>query len=88
MHGKVLNMCLIPDIEVVYVLTKLTKSHDKVKYQLSLSMYDTTEESIKMCKQIISDIAEEMVNIVIYIYVFYIIVTISLYFYNLVFTDI
>ena len=49
--GKVIDMCLIPDSEVVYVLTKLPKSHDKIKYQLSLSMYDTTKESTKMCKQ-------------------------------------
>jgi len=67
MLGKVIYICLIHDTEFVYVLTKPPKSHDKIKYQLSLSLYDTTKEFTKMCKQIINDIAQDMVSIVIYI---------------------
>lgn len=84
--GKVLDICLILDIEVVYVLTKLPKSRDKIKYQLSLSMYDTKDESTKMCKQIINEITQDIISIVIYL--FCVIVTVSLHFYNLVFIDI
>ena len=65
--GKVIYICLIPETKVVYVLTKPPKSHDKIKYQLSLSMYDMTEESTKMCKQTINDILQDIVSIVIYI---------------------
>ena len=78
--GKVIDICLIPGTKVVYVLRKLPKSHDKIKYQFAFWMYDTTDESTNMCKQIINEIAQDIVSIVIYIYVFCIIVTVSLYF--------
>lgn len=55
--GKATGMCLIPDTEVVYILTKLPKSHDKIKYQLSLSLYDTIEVSTKLSKKIVNEIA-------------------------------
>ena len=78
-------MCLILDIEVVYVLTKPPKSHDKIRYQFALSIYDTTNDSTKMCKQIINEIAQDIVSVVIYIYVFCVIVTVSLYILSLIF---
>jgi len=52
--GKVIDMCLIPDTKVVYILTKFPKSHSQIKYQSSLSLYDMTEVSTKLCKQIIN----------------------------------
>jgi len=42
-------------------------------------MYDTMDDSIKMCKQIINEIAQEFVSIYIYIYVLFVIVTVLLY---------
>lgn len=83
--GKVIDMCLIPDTEVVYILTKLPKSHDKIKYQLSYSLYDTRKVSTKLSKQILNEIAQDIVSNVIYICV---IIIVSLYFYNLVFVNI
>ena len=34
--GKVLDMCLIPDTQVVYVLTKLSKALEKIRYQFCI----------------------------------------------------
>ena len=65
--GKVIDVCLVPDTEVVYILTKPPKSHDKIKYQLSFSLYDMREVSTKLSKQIVNEIAQDIVSIVIYI---------------------
>ena len=61
--GRVIDMCSVPDSEVVYIPTKPPKSHERIKYQLSYSLYDTREVSTKFCKQIVN----EMISIVIYI---------------------
>ena len=65
--GRVIDMCLVPDIEVVYVLTKAPKSHERVKYQLSYSLYDMAEVSTKLCNQIVNEMTQNIVSIVIYI---------------------
>ena len=33
--GRVIDMCSVPDTEVVYILTKPPKSHERIKYWLS-----------------------------------------------------
>ena len=65
--GKVIDMCSVPNTEVVYVLTKAPKSHERVKYQLSYSLYDTREVSTKLCKQIVNEMKQNIVSVVIYI---------------------
>lgn len=66
--GRVVDMCSVPDTEVVYVLTKAPKSHGRVKYQLSYSLqYDTREVSTKLCNQIVNEMTQNIVSIVIYI---------------------
>lgn len=66
MLGKVIDLCLVPDTEVIYILTKPPKSHDRNKYQLLYSLYDTREVSTKLCKQIVNEITQDIVSIVIY----------------------
>jgi len=65
--GRVIYMCSVPDIEVVYILTKAPKSHEMIKYRLSYSLYDTREVSTELCKQIINEMKQNIVSIVIYI---------------------
>ena len=65
--GRVIDMCSVPDIEVVYILTKAPKSHERIKYRLSYPLYDTREVSTKLCKQIVNEIKQNIVSIVIYI---------------------
>ena len=65
--GKVIDMCSVPNTEVVYVLTKAAKSHEMIKYRLSYSLYDTREVSTKLCKQIVNEMTQSIVSIVIYI---------------------
>lgn len=48
--GNVIDMCSIPDSEFVYILTKPPKSQERIKYQLSYSLYDTREVSIELFK--------------------------------------
>ena len=63
--GKVIDMCSVPDSEVVYILRKLPKSHKMIKYQLLYSLYDTREVSKKLCKQIVNEMKQNIVSIVI-----------------------
>jgi len=65
--GRVIDMCLVPDSEVVYILTKPPRSYERIKYQLSYSLYDTREVSIKLCKQIVNEMKQNIVSVVIYI---------------------
>lgn len=67
--GRVIDMCSVSNSEVVYILTKLPKSHEMIKYQLSYSMYDMREVSRKLCKQVVNEMKQNIVIIVIYIYV-------------------
>ena len=83
MHGKVLDMCLILETEVVYVLTKLPKSHERIKYRLSYSLYDRREVSTKLCKQIVNDMTQNTVSIVICIFILHF-ENVSLYFLTLI----
>ena len=64
--GRVIDMCSVTDSEVVYILTKPPKSHERIKYQLSYSLYDTREVSTKLCKQIVNEMKQNIVSIVIY----------------------
>ena len=65
--GRVIDMRSVPDNEVVYILTKQPKSHKRIKYRLSYSLYDTREVSIKLCKQIVNEMKQNIVSILIYI---------------------
>ena len=65
--GTVIGMCSVPDTEVVYILTKAPKSHERIKYQLTYSLYDTREISTKLCKQIVNEMKQNIVSIVIYL---------------------
>ena len=65
--GRFIDMCSIPNTEVVYVLKKAPKSHEGIKYRLSYSLYDTREVSTKLCKQIVNEMTQNIVSIVIYI---------------------
>ena len=65
--GRAIDMCSVPNTEVVYVLTKAPKSHERIKYRLSYSLYDTREVSTKLCKQIVNEMKQNIVSIVIYI---------------------
>ena len=65
--GRVVDMCSVTNTEVVYVLTKAPKSHERVKYQLSYSLYDTSEVSTKLCSQIVNEMTDNIVSIIIYI---------------------
>ena len=67
--GRVIYMCSVPDTELVYILTKTPKSHEMIKYRLSYSLYDTREVSRKLCKQIVNEITQNIVSIVIYIFI-------------------
>ena len=69
--GRVIDMCSVPDTEVVYILTKVPKSHERIKYQLTYSLYDTREVSTKLCKQIVNEMKQNIVSIVIYICLFF-----------------
>ena len=44
--GRVIDMCSILDTEVVYILTKAPKSHERVKYRLN---YMTRERYLQNC---------------------------------------
>ena len=63
--GRVIDMCSVPDTEVIYILTKAPKSHERIKYRLSYSLYDTREVSTKLCKQIVNEMTQNIVSIVI-----------------------
>ena len=65
--GKVIDMCSIPNIELIYIFTTLPKSRERIKYQLSYSFYDMREISTKLCKQIVNEMTQNIVSIVIYI---------------------
>ena len=65
--GRVIDMCSVPDIEVVYILAKAPKSHERIKYQLTYSLYDMRDASTKLFKQIINEMKQNIVSIVIYI---------------------
>ena len=65
--GRAIDMCSVPDNEVVYILTKAPKSHESIKYRLSYSLYDTREVSTRLCKQIVNEMTQNIVSIVIYI---------------------
>lgn len=66
---KVVDMCSVSDIEVVYILKKLLESYERIKYQLLYSLYDTREVSTKLCKQIVNVITQNIISIVIYIFI-------------------
>ena len=78
--GKVLDLYILPNTESFYILSKPPKSHDKHTYHFTLSMYNTEEDSSKICKQIIQNIAQRIVSIFIYTYLFCVIKIVSLYF--------
>ena len=81
--GKVMDMCSVPNTEVVYVLTKTAKSHERIKYRLSYSFYDRREVSTKLCKQIVNDMTQNTVSIVICIFILRF-ENVSLYFLTLI----
>ena len=85
--GRVIDMCSVLNTEVVYVLTKAPKSHERIKYRLSYSLYDTREVSTKLCKQIVNEMTQNIVSIVICIFIFHF-ESVSLYFFNFVFINI
>ena len=66
---RVTDMCSVPDTEFVYILTKAPKSHERIKYRLSYSLHDTREVSTKLCKQIVNEMTQDIVSIVIYIFI-------------------
>ena len=68
--GKVLDLYIPPNIESVYILSKLPKSHDKHRYHFTFSMYNMREDSSKICKQIVQSIVEKIVSIFICTYMF------------------
>ena len=78
--GKVLHQYIIPNTESVYILSKPLKSHDKHKYHSTLSMYNMREDSSKICKQIVQNIAQNILGIYIYTYFICVIQIVSLYF--------
>ena len=78
--GKLLDLYILPNTKSVYILSKLPKSHDKHRYHFTLSMDNTGDYSLKICKQIIQNIAQKIVSIFIYTYLFCVIQTVSLYF--------
>ena len=78
--GKVLDLYILPNTKNVYILSKLPKSHDKLRYHFTLSMYNTGGDYSKICKQIVRNIALKIVSISIYNYLFCVIQTVSLYF--------
>lgn len=65
--GRVIDMCLVSDNEVVYILTKSPKSHERIKYQLSYSLYHMREVSTKLCKKIVNEMKQNIVSIFIFI---------------------
>ena len=81
--GRVIDMCSVPDTEVVYILTKAPKSHERIKYRLSYSLYDRREVSTKLCKQIVNDMTQNTVSIVICIFILRF-ENVSLYFLTLI----
>jgi len=85
--GRVIHMCSVPNTEVVYVLTKAPKSHERIKYRLSYSLYDTREVSTKLCKQIVNEMTQNIVSIVICIFILRF-ESVSLYFFNFVYINI
>ena len=82
--GRVVDMCSVTNTEVVYVLTKAPKSHERVKYQLSYSLYDTSEVSTKLCSQIVNEMTNNIVSIIIYICIFRFLKCLTIFF-NFVF---
>ena len=52
------------DTEAFDVFRKPPKSHDKIRYQFSLSMYDMVDDSTRMCKKIINETAQYILSIV------------------------
>lgn len=72
--GRVRDICLVPNVDIVYVLAKLPKTHENVRYSLSKVKYDTYEESTQLCEEIASNISNNIVSMLIYIYVLRIIV--------------
>ena len=67
MMGRVIDMCLVPNSEIAYILTKPPKSHEKIKYQFLYSLYDTREVSTKSCKQIVNEITQNIINCYLYL---------------------
>ena len=58
--GRVRDICLVPNLNTIYVLARMTNKRLKLRYHLSKFKYDTDEE-------IARNIASNVVSMFIYI---------------------
>ena len=80
--GRVRDICLVPNVDTIYVLAKFPKPHEIVRCHLPKLKYDTYEGSTPWCDEITSKISNNIVSMFIYIYVLCIIVRITIFFIN------
>lgn len=78
--GKIREICLVLNTDTIYVLAKLPKTREKAKYHFLKIKYDMDKDSTKMCEEITINIANNIVSLLIYIYVLCIIVSINIIF--------
>ena len=55
--GKVLDLYIRSNSKNLYILSKPPKSHDKIRYNFTLAMYNIGEDSSGTCIQIVNDSA-------------------------------
>ena len=65
--GRVRDICMVPKTNTIYVLARKAQKREKVRYRLSIVKYDTDEISLKFSEEISSNIANNIVSMLIFI---------------------
>ena len=65
--GRVRDICMVPNTNTIYVLARKANKREKVRYRLSIVKYDTDEISSKFSEEISSNIANNIVSMLIFI---------------------
>ena len=65
--GRVRDICMVPNTNTIYVLSRKAQKHENVRYRLSIVKYDTDEISSKFCEEVSSNTANNIVSMFIFV---------------------
>ena len=67
MMGRVRDICMVSNTNIIYVLARKANKRDNVRYHLSKVKYDINEISTKFFEEISNNIANSIVSMLIFI---------------------
>ena len=65
--GRIRDICMVPNTNTIYVPARKAHKCEKVRYCLSIIKYDTNEVSSKFSEKVSSNIANNIVSMLIFI---------------------